>query len=174
MTVNPAKPATVVERNGWVLVGLLAVVMLVFGATAFFGDLGRSTPITGSECCNGRQFSTVAPWAYDYTGEIARYMATYMFGSGLFALALVLVPLRRRERWAWAVLWYVPALFAVHGFALGSFPFDSVPLALTAGGLLLMVRPVFGPRRGRSAGEPAERGDRDPRGLAHPGRVRTP
>ena len=140
------KPASVVERNGWILLGLLAVVMLVFGATAFFGGPGRSTPITGSTCCNGQQFSTVAPWAYQYTGEIARYMATYMFGTGLLALALVLVPLRRREPWAWGVLWFMPLIFAIHGFALGSFPFDIVPLALTAGGLLLMIRPVFGSR----------------------------
>ncbi len=136
--------ARFVERNGWVLVGLLAAVILLFGVTAFLGDLGRSTPITGSKCCNGHQFSTVAPWAYRYTGEIARYMATYMVGTGVLALALVLVPLRRRERWAWAVLWYVPVLFAVHGFALGSFPFDIAPLAISAAGLLLMVRPVFG------------------------------
>ncbi len=61
-------------------------------------------------------------------------------------LAVVLFGLRRGERWAWAVLWWVPAMFAVHGFVLGSFPFDIVPLALTAGGLLLMVRPVFAPR----------------------------
>jgi peptidoglycan/xylan/chitin deacetylase (PgdA/CDA1 family) len=45
------------------------------------------------------------------------------------------------------VLWYLPVLFLVHGFALGSFPFDIVPLALATGGLLLMARPVLGSRR---------------------------
>jgi ATP/ADP translocase len=137
--------STAIERKGWILVGLLAVVMILFGLMAFFGGgPGRSTAITGSECCNGERFDTVAPWAYDYTGEIARYMATYMFATGVLALVLVLVPLRRREPWAWAVLWIVPLLFAVHGFALGSFPFDIAPLTLTTAGLLLMARPVFG------------------------------
>lgn len=145
LAVSAPRP-TFVERHGWVLVALLAAVMIVFGLSAFFGDLGRSTPITGSKCCNGQQFSTVAPWAYQYTGEIARYMATYMFGSGLLAMGVVVFGLRRGERWAWALLWWVPVMFAVHGFALGSFPFDLVPLGLTAGGLLLMVRPVFGSR----------------------------
>lgn len=139
--------ATFVERNGWVLLAFLAVVMILFGLSAFFGDPGRSTPITGSKCCNGEQFSTVAPWAYQYTGEIARYMATYMFGTGLLALALVVVPLRRHETWAWIVLWFVPALFAVHAFVLGAFPFDAVTLAISAAGLLLMARPVLTSRR---------------------------
>jgi hypothetical protein len=142
-----AQPASAIERKGWLLVALPALVMLLFGVTAYFADLGRATPITGSGCCNGQTFSTVDPWAYEYTGEIAKYMATYMFGTGLLALALVLGPLRRRERWAWAVLWYLPVLFLVHGLALGSFPFDIVPLALATGGLLLMARPVLGSRR---------------------------
>jgi ATP/ADP translocase len=152
LTAEPTTPtSTAIERKGWVLVGLLAVVMILFGLMAFFGGgPGRSAPITGSGCCNGERFDTVAAWAYDYTGEIARYMATYMFAAGLMALVLVLIPLRRGERWAWAVLWVVPLLFAVHGFVLGSFPFDIAPLALSSGGLLLMARPVFakaGPTR---------------------------
>jgi hypothetical protein len=148
MTLTAEAPTTAtssaIERKGWLLVGLLAVVMILFGLMAFFGGgPGRSTPISGSECCNGQRFDTLPAWAYDYTGEIARYMATYMFATGVLALVLVLVPLRRRERWAWAVLWTLPLLFAVHGFVLGSFPFDLVPLGLTTLGQLLMVRPVF-------------------------------
>ena len=144
-TTTTVSTSTAIERKGWILVGLLGVGMILFGLMAFFGGgPGRSTPITGSECCNGRHFDTVAPWAYDYTGEIARYMATYMFATGVLTLVLVLVPLRRRERWAWAALWIAPGLFAVHGFVLGSFPFDLVPLGLTVLGQLLMVRPVFG------------------------------
>ncbi|HET8559803.1 MAG TPA: hypothetical protein VFL69_04735 [Marmoricola sp.] len=138
--------ATFAERHGWVLLAFLAVVMMLFGLMAFFGEPGRSTPITGSGCCTGERFDSVAPWAYEYTGEIARYMATYMFGTGLLALVLVLVPLRRGETWSWAVLWFVPLLFAVHGFVLGSFPFDAVTLGLSAAGLLLMARPVLGSR----------------------------
>jgi ATP/ADP translocase len=145
LTAEPrtASTSTAVERKGWILVGLLAVVMILFGLMAFFSESGRSTPITGSKCCNGERFDTVAAWAFDYTAEITQYMASYMFATGVLALVLVLVPLRRHERWAWAVLWIVPGLFALHGFALGSFPFDIAPLVLSALGLLLMARPVF-------------------------------
>lgn len=67
-------------------------------------------------------------WAYEYTGEIARYMATYMLAGGVLTLVIVLIPLRRHERWAWFALRYLPVLFIVHGAVLGSFPFDHVPL----------------------------------------------
>jgi len=51
----------------------------------------------------------------------------------------------------------VPILFAVHGFVLGSFPFDAVTLALGLIGLLLMIRPVFlSPARQQPVGDHPE------------------
>ena len=139
---------TFAERHGWILVAALCGVMIVFGTGAFFSKPDPADPIVGSLCCTGERFSTVDPWVYAYAGEMGRYMGTFMFGMGLFGIVLAAVPLRRRERWAWLVLWYVPVLFAVHGFVLGSFPFDIAPLVLTASGLLLMARPVLGQRSG--------------------------
>ncbi len=132
------------ERHGWVLVAALCALMTVFGVSAFFLNPDPAQPIDGSLCCTGQQLSTVDPWVYDYAHEIARYMATFMFGMGLFGLLLAAIPLRRGERWAWVALWYVPVLFAVHGFVLGSFPFDVPPLLLTTLGLLLSARRVLG------------------------------
>jgi len=140
--------ASTIERYGWVLLALIGVVLTAFGAMAFLGGPGRDTPITGSKCCNGLSFSTVDPWAYDYAGEIARYMATYMLAAGVLTLVMVLIPLRRHEKWAWFALCYLPVLFMVHGAVLGSFPFDYVPLGISVVGLALMVRPVFGGRAG--------------------------
>lgn len=141
---RPLLAGTVVERYGWVLVALLSFVLILFGLLAFFSSPGRDTEIVGSGCCNGHRMSEVAPWAYDYLGELARYMASYMLLSGLLMMTVVLVGLRRGAVWAWAVCWLLPALFAVHAFVLGAFPFDAITLAITATGLLLMVRPVFG------------------------------
>lgn len=153
-TVNPSLAGTMrastIERYGWVLLALLGVVLTAFGAMAFLGDPGRDTPITGSQCCNGLSFSSVDAWAYEYAGEIARYMATYMLAAGVLTLLIVLIPLRRHERWAWLALCYLPVLFLVHGAVLGSFPFDYVPLGLSVVGLVLMVRPVFGGHPGTS------------------------
>jgi hypothetical protein len=134
---------TFVERKAWVLLALIATVIILFGLMVYFGDAAEQarTPIEGSKCCNGQVLSDDAPgWVIDYMAELAQYMGTFMVGTGLFAMALILGPYRRRERWAWVALWYLPALFAIHGFALGSFPFDIVPVALTTLGLVLPAR----------------------------------
>lgn len=153
-TTVPA--GTAVERWGWVLVALLAAVMVVFGLEAFFVQQGATDVINGSGCCDGHRLGEAPGWVFDYAGEQAKYMGTYLFGTGIFGLAVILSGLRAARRWAWLVCWYVPVLFAVHGFVLGSFPFDIAPLALTTLGLLLMVRPVFGrPSASLSTGQPA-------------------
>lgn len=151
MTTTTATPPvtrrlTFPERHGWVLVAALCTLMTVFGVSAFFLTPDPAEPITGSLCCTGEQLSTVDPWVYDYAHELARYMATFMFGMGLFGVLLAAIPLRRGERWAWVALWYVPVLFAVHGFVLGSFPFDIPPVVLTTLGLALSTRKVLGSR----------------------------
>jgi hypothetical protein len=141
------RPAgTAVERYGWILLALLTGVMVVFGLEAYVSHDSAAAVIQGSGCCNGHRLSEAPGWVYDYSLELSKYLGTFMVGTGVFGLAVVWAGLRPARRWAWYVCWYVPVLFAVHGFALGSFPFDIVPLALTAVGLLLMVRPVFAAR----------------------------
>lgn len=138
-----------IERKAWVLLALIAGVAIVFGLMAYLApqDQMADMPIQGSMCCTGEVLSDAEPWVADYAGELGKYMGTFMVGTGVFAMALILGPFRRRERWAWAVLWYLPALFAIHGFALGSFPFDIVPLALVTLGLVLPIRLFWGSRR---------------------------
>jgi hypothetical protein len=138
-----------IERKAWVLLALIAGVTIVFGLMAYLSpqDQTAAQPIEGSKCCTGEVLSNEEPWVTDYTGELGKYMGTFMAGTGVFAMALILGPFRRRERWAWGVLWYLPALFAIHGFALGSFPFDIVPLAMVTLGLVLPIRLFWGSRR---------------------------
>jgi hypothetical protein len=148
---------TFVERKAWILLAVMATVMILFGLMVYFTDPAQqaSTPIQGSKCCNGLVLADNAPpLVIDYVAEIAKYMGTFMVGAGIFALALIVVAYRRRERWAWVSLWYLPALFAIHGFALGSFPFDIVPLALTTLGLVLPAR-LFWASKSESKAVPA-------------------
>lgn len=35
-------------------------------------------------------------------------------GMGLFGVLIALIPFRRRERWAWLVLWYYPVFWGAH------------------------------------------------------------
>ena len=135
-----------VERKGWVLVALLAAVMVVFGFQAYFSAESPSTPIVGSLCCTGQRFSEAPGWTFDYAGELAKYMATYRVGTGVFALAVLVGGVRTGRRGAWYVAWVVPAIFAVHAFALGAMPFDLITCLIAVAGQLLMIRPVFGAR----------------------------
>ena len=144
-TSRSVRAGSAVERRGWWLLAFLAAVMVVFGAEAFFAHPSPTEVIVGSGCCNGHNLGQAPTWVYDYAGELAKYMGTYMVGTGIFALAVILGALRHGRRWAWFVAWYIPILFAVHGVVLGSFPFDAVTLGLSLVGLLLMIRPVFGP-----------------------------
>ena len=148
---------TMVERYGWVLLALLTAVITVFGLEAYLSQGSASDAINGSLCCTGHRLSEAPPWVFDYAGELGKYLGTYMVGTGLLGLAVVLGGLRRARLWAWVACWYVPVLFGVHGFVLGSFPFDIPTLTLGIAGQLLMIRPVFGRRAddepsGRAAG----------------------
>jgi len=142
MTIR--RRGTAVERYGWVLLALLCAAILVFGVEAWLAQGSPNDVINGSGCCNGHRMSEAPRWVYDYGIENARYMATFMVGMGLFGLGIVIAGLRHARRWAWALCWYVPVLFGVHGFVLGSFPFDIPTFSLGILGLLLMIRPVFG------------------------------
>src|SRR5947207_1724067 len=68
-------------------------------------------------------------------------------GMGLFGVLIALVPFRRRERWAWLVLWFYPAFWIVH--LVGRLPpgkdhvHQVVFIALSIAGLLLPVREFF-------------------------------
>jgi hypothetical protein len=120
--------------------------MVVFGLQAYSSAESASTPIAGSLCCTGQKLSDAQPWVFDYYQELGKYMGTYMVGTGVFALAVLIGGVRLGRRSAWYVAWTVPAIFAVHAFALGSFPFDGITCLITVVGQLLMIRPVFGAR----------------------------
>ena len=74
-------------------------------------------------------------------------------GLGLFGMVIVLVPYRRRERWAWYALWFYPLFWAAH--LIGNLPpgndhvHQMVFIALSLAGLLLPVRAFFSPRSSR-------------------------
>ncbi|MFC4395132.1 MULTISPECIES: hypothetical protein [Micrococcaceae] len=68
-------------------------------------------------------------------------------GLGLFGMVIVLVPYRRRERWAWYALWFYPVFWMLH--LAGNLPpgndhiHQVVFIALSLIGLLLPVRAFF-------------------------------
>jgi hypothetical protein len=79
---------------------------------------------------------------------LARADGVALTGMGLFGTVITLIPFRRRERWAWAVLWFYPLFWLAH--LLGRLPpgkdhvHQVVFILLSLAGLLVPARAFFG------------------------------
>lgn len=109
-------------RVGWICLAVVGLAILVFGVVVL------ADPPSDDE-------------------GIMRADGLASLGLGLFGLAITVFPFRRRERWAWFVLWFYPAFWAVHwGAALppgNDHVHQIVLLALSLAGLLLPVGEFF-------------------------------
>lgn len=83
---------------------------------------------------------------------IYRSVGLASLGLGLFGGMLAHVPFRRRERWAWAALWFYPVFWVAH--LAGGLPpgkdhvHQIVFVVLSLSGLLIPAREFFPPRAG--------------------------
>lgn len=59
-------------------------------------------------------FGIVALFLPDEGEGFLRTVGVASIGMGLFGGAIALGPFRRRERWAWLVLWYWPLFWLAH------------------------------------------------------------
>lgn len=73
----------------------------------------------------------------------ARLRGTLLLGMIMFGLAVILVPFRRGERWAWYVLWYYPLFFILHIVAFGTFIPDAILAVICTACLLAPLRVFF-------------------------------
>jgi hypothetical protein len=68
-------------------------------------------------------------------------------GLGLFGVLIAVIPFRRRERWAWFVLWFYPVFWTVHLAARLPPGKDHVHqvvfIVLSLVGLLIASRSIF-------------------------------
>jgi hypothetical protein len=80
-------------------------------------------------------------------------------GLGLFGGLIALIPFRRRETWAWVVLWFYPIFWVVHlvgGLPPGKDHIHQVGfIVLSMAGLLLSLRDMFGAGESMTARKPA-------------------
>lgn len=119
-------------RIGWVCLLLVSVGILGFGLVVALVPMGPGEAI----------------YRADGVASI---------GFGLFGGMLTLVPFRRAERWAWAVLWYYPVFWMLHlvgGLPPGTDHVHQVAfIVLSLLGLLLPVRAFFRPGRGAGSAD---------------------
>lgn len=168
-------PSTITDRRsveptrGWALVGLALLTLLglfyLFGAVndlraALRGDLptdhvGTFTTLTGTSFAHTR---VAAPGVAGYVNLLERGYAIHEITFALLFLVLVLIPFRRRQRWAWWAAW-IPMIanlgytftFGVHDSALLT---RSLIADLALPALLLVHLPAFHLSRRRTGPRP--------------------
>ncbi len=117
----------VLFRIAWISLTIIGVAILVFGLIVALMPATTSGP------------------------PYLRAIGVALIGMGIFGVLITTIAYRRRERWAWFVLWYYPVFWTAH--LVGGLPpgkdhvHQIVFIALSLLGLLLPVREFF-PRRG--------------------------
>jgi uncharacterized membrane protein HdeD (DUF308 family) len=116
------KSESILFRLAWISLVITGVAILVFGLIA-----------------------TV--WPGSSHSLFVRAIGVASLGMGLFGTMITVIPYRRRERWAWFILWYYPVFWAAH--LLGHLPpgqdhiHQIVFVILSTAGLLLSMRTFF-------------------------------
>lgn len=103
------------------------------------------------------RLATESPALADYSEAILRLYSLTGVALSILTLAVILIPYRRAERWAWAALWVLPAA-NLGGYASDLVVFrDALPdtgtlgvlfifnVVLTSAGLLLGARTALSP-----------------------------
>ncbi len=154
---SPAPTRSRVLLIAWVLLLLLGLFFLIAPAADLAGDARQGLPtdhqttftkLAGSNFANLKQS---APGTARYVTLLERGYALHELTFGLLFLAIVAVPFRRRERWAWWACWAV--MVANLGYTLTFGQHDSTVLQRSLIGdialpvLLLVSAPSFFSRR---------------------------
>lgn len=140
---------TLRQRAWWVLV-LFAFVLVLFGLTDIAGGVAADPGITlGLSGMTLAEVEAAGPTAfrlYDFTTR-TQGLALLVMG-GLLA-AILLIPYRRGERWAWYAAWSVPAwamavlaMYLVAGTAADQPPpppMVSAPITAAIGTVVLLL-----------------------------------
>jgi hypothetical protein len=119
----------VYQRIGWILLLVTSAAILVFGALV----------------------AVYPRIAAPHDEGMVRALGVSTFGMGLFGSMIVLAAYRRKQRWAWFTLWYLPVFWILHLAAElppGTVHFHQIVfIAVSLLGLLLPIRQFFPPRR---------------------------
>jgi len=130
-------------RLSWALLAGAASIGALSALYVALAPAGDQTPLMD------RAWSEVVVSDPEVAGIVARLLVVLGllgFGFGTLALLVVLGPYRRAERWAWVVLWMVPATYAAIAARQLA---DGYPIAWLY--LTLAVACVVGLLAGRSA-----------------------
>jgi hypothetical protein len=121
-TTQPAAPAPVLLRIGWIGLTIIGL-FFVFASLNDLRAIHTSGLPADHTTAFAKQAGTTFAAVKQATPGVARYLTNLEYGYAvheltfaLLFLALVLIPFRRRERWAWVACWAV--LIASVGYSL--------------------------------------------------------
>lgn len=127
----------ILVRYSWVPLFLFSIIMLVIGLGGIAGPV--------------KEGSVLSAYLTDEANEqvlALRLRGSFVLGMIVFGMAIILIPLRRGERWAWYVLWYYPIFFALHVIAFGTIIPDGLFILISAASLLVSFPRAIGEDRG--------------------------
>ncbi len=143
------RPEKAYEKNAWILL-LLAVLVAV--ALAGVDSITISASSVSSSQLGGISWDANSAQAR-VVAEFLRTTGQWMFFSSIIFVAIAMVPYKKGEKWAWYVMWTLPANFvigAARDLSLGYtgffplwYPFILVPIIIAIVGLVLPYRKFF-------------------------------
>ncbi len=135
--MSSTTPTRASVKYAWIPLFLVTLVILLIAGSGEEGPVAEGS--VWHAFTSPPLFSDEAP-----DGILAaRMLGTVLLGMVVFGLAVILVPFRRGERWAWYALWYYPAFFMLHIIAFGTFIPDGVFALICVLSLLAPYRKFF-------------------------------
>lgn len=139
------------EKYAWVILAVIGALIMIGGIPHSLGV--NSDPMT-PEIIIGMglsEFEASNPLFYDLYDFYLRGGGLSDMGVAFYIIVISATAYRKGERWAWYVLWSVPAFFLGHAAITMSFgaslahllPFLAVFTTISIVGLLLPIRRFF-------------------------------
>ncbi len=136
------------EKHAWILLLAAAIVLLVDGLLSLIESASPSI-ISEDLGVSWEQLVGSSPTIANFVLISLRAGGLSSFVMSVFVMSLSRKSYRKGERWAWYLLWLLPAFFVIYGLELVSAGFPPVSpltvlgLPLSLLGLLLPYRKFF-------------------------------
>ena len=100
-------------RRAWLLFFGLGAVAVVAAPYMLLGNAPNPPSPEGFTGLSSAEIAARIPGIAGYISSISTQMGNFMLTTGVLMAAIAIGPFRRRERWAWYVLWVVPAMLLI-------------------------------------------------------------
>lgn len=129
-----------VTKHSWVLLFLVGLLMTYFA----YDNLVVIPALDPADPERGWQWLTTDPEVIEYIKFWFRNFGVWVLAVAVFVMVISATGFRRRQRWAWYSLLYLPIHIAIHMVLWPwTIPILAVVMLITLAGLLLPFRKFF-------------------------------